>query len=194
VVCWPPPGLENTSMILFSLADVAVRSCIGLIFISGAIIKLRGWLEFQSVLAQYALLPSALVKPASWVIPVVELLVGAALLLTGHVVPAFTASAMLLFYGTAMGINLVRGHSQIDCGCFHGSAGGQRLSWSLVARNAVLAALPLLGVGADEPASMLVTLQGAFAGLVLYLFFSTIDSLWAIRPYWQRGDGEGGRL
>jgi hypothetical protein len=52
---------------------------------------------------------------------------------------ATVAVALLLLFAAAMAINLRRGRSDIDCGCFVGLM-RQRIDWVLVHRNLVLAA------------------------------------------------------
>jgi hypothetical protein len=53
---------------------------------------------------------------------------------------ALALIAMLTLFTGAIAINLARGRTDIDCGCF-GPALRQRLSWWLLLRNAALFAL-----------------------------------------------------
>ncbi len=98
--------------------------------------------RFAAQLQAYALLPDALVTAVARVLPWLELAIAFALLLPIlRNAGALAGSMLLLVYAVAMGINLLRGRRDIDCGC--GDA-PQKLSWWLVARNIVLAALVLL--------------------------------------------------
>jgi hypothetical protein len=56
---------------------------------------------------------------------------------------ALAAVLLLVVFMIAMGINIRRGRTSIDCGCFM-NALRQRIGWGLVARNALLAAAALL--------------------------------------------------
>ncbi len=96
----------------------------------------------------YRLLPTGLARPVAYLIPPVELLIGAALLAaSGWWLPPAGAALLLLLFAAAMGVNLGRGRVEIDCGCFVGLL-RQRLSWTLVARNLLLAAALLAVAGA----------------------------------------------
>jgi len=98
--------------------------------------------RFAAQLQAYGLLPEPMVGPLARALPWLELAIAFALLMPLlRDAGAVAGSVLLLVYAIAMGINLLRGRSDIDCGC--GDA-PQKLSWWLVARNAALAALVLL--------------------------------------------------
>lgn len=89
------------------------------------------------------------------------------------------AVALLLLFAAAMAINLARGRADIDCGCGQ-SFLKQTLSWSLVARNAALAAMLLPSFAVPGPSTMPAILTGVATGLaffLLYLLFNTISAL-----------------
>ena len=168
------------SDILFALG-VMGRVCLGLVFLTAAIEKLRHGSVFEGVVANYRILPGGLVAPVSAALPWVELVLGATLLmLVPSIWPPAAGIALLCIFAWAMSVNLWRGRSHIDCGC-HQAAMRQTLRWSLVARNfglvlllapalpqeASISSLPLIAVGG---------LAGAVAYL-LYLIFNTLASL-----------------
>jgi hypothetical protein len=106
-----------------------------------ALVKLRDPDRLQGVVADYRLLPAALARPASRVLPLVELAVAAGLVLAPARPAAVIASAVLLAaYAAAIAVNLARGRRSIDCGC--GGAPRPIHPW-LVGRNAALAAASL---------------------------------------------------
>ena len=144
-------------------------------------------MPFQGVVANYRLLPDAMVAPAAHLIPPVELLLGATLLLgLAFPGPELGAAALLLLFALAMGINLRRGRRHIDCGCFQ-SALKQTLSWTLVMRNVVLALL--MGVtllSNDAPRDLLALMNGYLAGAVLFIILQPPGILWSISPAWRR--------
>jgi hypothetical protein len=76
-----------------------------------------------------------------------EALLGSAWLLAPYqlLLSGLTA-ALLGLYAAAIAINLLRGRRHIDCGCSFGlsQAAAAELSWWLVLRNGVLAALAFL--------------------------------------------------
>jgi hypothetical protein len=83
---------------------------------------------------------------------------------------AATAAALLLFYAAAIAVNLLRGRSDIDCGC---GSRPQPLSWWLLLRNMLLAS-GVLTLTLDATASrfvwsdLLIALPALFALCVLY--------------------------
>ena len=117
--------------------------------------KVRDIGAFEAILADYRLLPELLMRPAAIATPAVEGALAAAWVVApwqpdGALVAGVGTAALMLGYGLAMTTNLARGRSWIDCGC----GGGEELSWVLVARNVVLAALALGALalaGADAP-------------------------------------------
>lgn len=112
--------------------------------------KLRDPGVFRATLAQYRLLPEALVSPAAVLVVAAELAVAGALLWPGtRAIGALGALALLAGYGVAIGVNLARGRRNVDCGCL-GPGQRQPLSEWLLVRNAVvaLAAVPLLATPA----------------------------------------------
>ncbi|MEF9603853.1 methylamine utilization protein MauE, partial [Paracoccus sp. PXZ] len=78
--------------------------------------------------------------------------VAAGLVMTPLAAPAaITAAGLLLVFAAALAINVLRGRTQIDCGCFRNGL-KQPVSWLLVLRNLVLTGLAL-AVAAGLPAA-----------------------------------------
>lgn len=101
--------------------------------------KLAQGPQFQSTLQAYHLLPAALVAPASLLLAGLEALVPLGLMWPATRPVAMMLAALLLSgYGLAIAVNLLRGREHIDCGCGDET---QTLSWALVVRNGLLAAL-----------------------------------------------------
>jgi len=112
-------------------------------------------------------------------LPPVELIL-AVMLLSGFAQgwTALAAIALLALFAIAMAINLHRGRAMIDCGCGQ-SFLKQTLSWSLIARNAVLAALllPSLGAAAVSMPNLVAGCSAGLAFALLYLIANTISAL-----------------
>jgi uncharacterized membrane protein len=157
--------------------SAALAGCFALILFAAAWHKFAEPLMFQAAVEAYRLLPGALAPVFARLLPVAEVLLGIALLL-----PATRGIALALFallmavYAMAMAINLLRGRSQIDCGC---GAEVHFLSWALVARNAVLALLALVAAGPSVTRELqwldAVTLIGG--ALALYAAYLLFDEL-----------------
>ncbi|AOJ16370.1 MauE/DoxX family redox-associated membrane protein [Burkholderia vietnamiensis] len=112
----------------------------------GAFAKLRRPAAFRQALAGYRLLPEALTAPAAVAIPLAEAVCAAALLFDdtrGWAAPGLIA--LLLAFAAGLTINLVRGRTDIDCGCSGFAAvradAPRGIGWPHVARVLLLVAL-----------------------------------------------------
>ncbi|AWM93286.1 methylamine utilization protein MauE [Pseudomonas sp. 31-12] len=111
---------------------------------SAATHKVRAPARFAKQLADYQLLPDALVRPVARVIPVIELVIAFALLVpASRYWAALAAASLIALYAAAIGINLWRGRRDIDCGCA-GPDQAQPLRPMLLLRNGALVGLALL--------------------------------------------------
>ena len=159
-------------------------SLLSVIFVAAALAKLRTLDMFQGVVEQYHLLPRPLVRPFAYTLPVVELGAALGLLLPVTRVPAAAVLIFLLLaFAAAMVINLARGRSDIDCGCFIG-VHKQRISWPLVVRNLVLAGFGLT-LFAGGTGRSLVALDGftiIVAAASLLLLYEAIGRLFGRAP------------
>jgi hypothetical protein len=166
---------------------VALRTLVALVFLSAAVGKMRHWLALQGVIANYRLVPDALVAPLAYLLPPAE--AGLALwLLSGWAASSAAAGAagLLCVFAVAMAVNLGRGRHDIDCGCFQ-SALRQTLSWTLVWRNLWLAlGLVLVTTVAGEAGGLWSTLYAVLVGAVLFVLVSALSILWSIVPAWRR--------
>jgi Methylamine utilisation protein MauE len=165
---------------------VAIRTLIALVFLSAAVGKLRHFVVFQGVLGNYRLLPQVWVAPAAHILPPLEAAIAAGLL-CGWASPYPQAAAMILLslFALAMGINLLRGRRNIDCGCFQ-SAFRQQLSWILVLRNSVLVLLlQVIIVPVAGSLDAWAVIDGVLVGSVLFVILQSLDILWSIVPAWR---------
>lgn len=123
---------------------IASALAISVLLASAATHKLRAPARFAKQLADYQLLPDAVVRPASRLIPVLELALAFALLVpVSRAWAALGAASLIALYAGAIGINLWRGRRDIDCGCA-GPDQAQPLRPVLLLRNSALVGLALL--------------------------------------------------
>ena len=163
-------------------ALIALRMLLALVFLVAGAGKLGHREELEGVIANYRVLPRPLAGALSYVLGPVEVLIGLALLggAIASPVAELAAAAVLLVFAGAMGINLLRGRSHIDCGCFRGTL-RQTLRRALVVRNVVLAAaaalcavLPVAGASGWQMAN------GVAAGIALFVLLQGMNTLWAV--------------
>jgi hypothetical protein len=123
---------------------IASAIAIAVLLASAATHKVRAPARFAKQLADYQLLPEALVRPVARVIPAVELVIAFALLVpVSRYWAALVAAGLITLYAAAIGINLWRGRRDIDCGCA-GPDQAQPLRPVLLLRNSALVGLALL--------------------------------------------------
>jgi uncharacterized membrane protein len=176
-------------------ALISLRVLLALVFLSAGAGKLRHREVLEGVIANYRVLPRALVPLLSHTLAPVELLIGIALLVPAAATPVAEIAAALLLgvFALAMGINLRRGRSHIDCGCFRGTL-RQTLRWELVLRNLALMGVALVCAGLPLPApGGAQLLNGVLGGVGLFVLLQGMNTLWAIdtgallargRPAW----------
>lgn len=165
---------------LMAIATIAGQVCAGLVFAAAGAQKLYHWSLLRGVIANYRLLPEALVVPASWLLPPAELLLGF-WLLSGRApsLSAVAATTLFVLFAAAMAINLRRGRGHIDCGC-NSTFLRQELRWSLVVRNLVLAALLLPALLSAAPAALPAWFAGACAGAAFFMLYLLLNALAAL--------------
>ena len=166
--------------VLLELVATALQVGIGILFVVAGAGKATRWHEFKGTLDAYRLIPSSLVRPAAAVIVVAELVSGLALV-SGWQAGGFAvlASLMLACFAAGMAINLARGRSFIDCGCFRGAR--QPIEWRLVARNVVLALAAFASsdytMATDDPQRWI---QAAPAGVAVVVLYFALSAVWAL--------------
>lgn len=164
------------------VVELTVRAALALLLLVAAAHKLRDPGTFRATLAEYRLLPDAVVPAAAGMVIGVELAIAAALLVLPA--PGLVATALLLAtYAVAIGVNLARGRRHIDCGC-GGPAARQPISGRLVARNLLLATAALAGLAPVDarPFVWVDALTVVAATAALATLYATLDRMHADAP------------
>jgi peroxiredoxin len=136
-------------------------------------------------------MPSVLAHPLSFVLPVAELIVAAALVPAASArIAAVAAFSLLVIFIVAIGVNLALGRTP-DCNCF-GQLHAAPIGWSTVARNAVLAVVAgfLIWNGENTAVSIVAWLSALstpqrlvvlVAGAALGIGFAAVSLLQMLR-------------
>ncbi|PYY72473.1 hypothetical protein CRX42_01100 [Pseudomonas jessenii] len=160
---------------------IAIRIFIGLMFAHAVIGKVRNRELFIAVLANYRLVPKFAVPMTAWFVLLLE--AGIVLMMPFDVtvqIAGGMAGALLGVFTIAIAVNLARGRSDIDCGCFQGEA-RHHLSVSLVARNLLLSAMCLLLAYAyTENISLMQLFSGLCAGGAMFIIYQVAGQLFAL--------------
>lgn len=131
-------------------------AAVAIVVLLGAAAKLREPAKFGASLAAYRLLPSFVVTPMAYGVPVLEAL-GAIGLLFPATRIASAALLIVLFaaFGSALAINILRGNTDIDCGCAGFAAASRtapkRIGWWHVSRVALLGVAAAAALVAQDP-------------------------------------------
>jgi hypothetical protein len=171
---------------------IALRSAAGLLFLEAGLGKLAHGARFEGVVANYEILPGRLVGVVARGLPAAELALAAALLTApglDALAPwsALAGAALLAVFAAAMGVNLLRGRSAIDCGCGRGGL-RQPLSWGRVGRNLGLAGLLAASAAAGTAASWTAWALGLAAGAGIFVLDYALAHLGAAAPARPAGD------
>lgn len=140
-------------MLTDPVLQYSLLGAFSLLFAFAVMAKWQDKAAFEVQLGAYQLIPSVLILPASRLVMLAEVMAATLLVTKGHVTGTIIALSLLGIYAIAIGINLQRGRSHIDCGCL-GHA-GQGISYSLVLRNLFLMLLLSLTLLPVAPRSLI---------------------------------------
>lgn len=176
------------SLTSLPILDLFLQFLLGLVFAGAAISKIQHTDEFHGVVRNFRLVPEPLDGVIAHVLPWLELAIAASLFtgIATHL-SAAAAGLLLIVFAVAIAINIFRGRTEIDCGCFRQGM-RQRLSWALVARNLVLCAAAFWI--AAQPAwsvpmgalDIVIAALAALAVLLIYLCANELVGLRQLAP------------
>ncbi|HPJ93614.1 MAG TPA: MauE/DoxX family redox-associated membrane protein [Deltaproteobacteria bacterium] len=121
--------------------SLCFRMILGIIFLYAGLIKVLDPQGFALVVYNYHILPGFLINLAALILPLIEVIVGAALIL-GVLVPgaSLIVSSLLIVFLCAIAAALIRG-LDVSCGCFNTSQEADPLTWMYLVRDTVLLAM-----------------------------------------------------
>jgi len=126
------------------------RLILASVFLASTLGKVNQPRQFSASVEAYHLLPGVWVKPFAYALTSTEIAVTFLLFIGWQSQAAALLSGLLLIiFILAVGINLIRGRKDLNCGCF-GSKRNQKISLKLISRNIillVLASCVMLGGG-----------------------------------------------
>jgi hypothetical protein len=132
-----------------ALSVPVVKTAVGTILICAGIPKLWDCKQFRATIRGFGLLPRIMIGPFATCLPILEILVGATLIVSALFdVNSISwagalAAALFFMFGAAIAINLLKGRTDISCGCF-GQRANSQLTWALVYRAGLLMVLSIL--------------------------------------------------
>jgi hypothetical protein len=156
------------------IVSLSAALTLSVIFASAASHKLKHPAWFRRQIREYELVHKGLVAVAGMALPVVELVIALGLLWrVSRPYAAVFGLVLIALYVLAIGINLLKGRKDIDCGC-SGPAMRQPLQPGLLLRNLCLA---VFAVGALLPSiertlpvfDLFVAIAAASVSVLLYI-------------------------
>lgn len=119
----------------------AARLALGALFIAAAYYKIRDPAAFALNIFHYQLAPAAAINAAAILLPWLEAVAGAALIISPRFRhgASWLVLAMLVVFTAAIGISLARG-IDITCGCFSANPEGQRVGLVKLLENGLMIA------------------------------------------------------
>ncbi len=163
---------------LLQLTSAAVGVFVLLVVLRAALHKAMDFTELQGFVADYRLLPDAWVARSAGALMVAEFaLVALVALPAARSLGLIGCGLLFIGYAVAIGINLSRGHTRIECGC---GGAPQMLSVSLLVRNGALLVVALFAAGiVPGPMGLadgLAAIGAGVFGLALYMLFEQLNA------------------
>ena len=158
-------------------------AAVAVILLAGAWQKLADNGVFRATVELYGILPTGLVGAFAVFFPLAEVLAAVALLGWADG-PALGLPLGVLALSTAgVAINVLRGRTDLECGC--GGDSHPRLSWALVARNALLMGAVLLAGAAEGSRALVWVDYLSVAALTLAItgLYTVVNQLLANQPH-----------
>ena len=166
------------------LITIIISICMSLMFGFAAAHKLRAVAVFRATIHEYQLIPQKMAAPVAVLLIASELTAALLVLVPALRVTGLIMMAVLLFiYTVGIGINLLRGRRDIDCGC-SGPTSRHELSGWLVLRNLVLLSLVIMAANPfiQRPMNWLDVVVIGFSVMVASGLYAGMNQLLAQSP------------
>jgi hypothetical protein len=166
-------------MVLDPVLSLTVALLIAFVFARAGMHKVMQYSRHVEIVADYRVAPRWLVPLLAPLVIIVEFAAAVlALWPATRSLGLALAAGLLLVYVFAIGLNLLRGRTSIDCGCAWGSQ-GQRISAWLLLRNILLLGVSLAAIApmAQRSLHVLDWLLTACASLAVIVVYVTGDLL-----------------
>ncbi len=161
------------------------------VFLAAAASKLRHRRRFVAIVLAYQILPRWLARLFARALPWLELALGLCLLLNlAARAAALAGAALFSSFLVAIGVNMLRGRQDLNCGCF---GRGHRIGWSALGRDLLLLGASLLVAYLHRGVAPLWCLLPALKGLRggvppedIAPLVSTVVSVWIMQRLGRR--------
>lgn len=140
--------------------DRGTRFLLGAVFIYAAVGKIADPAGFAQAIANYQILPAAMINPMALFLPWLELVCGLGLITgVGRHGSIVLVALMLAVFTLALAYSAFRG-LDIHCGCFATDGEGSPRLWLDIARDLVLLSLALMVLYRSRESGQVVASRG----------------------------------
>lgn len=156
------------------MTGMLLTSVVGIALLVAGMSKLRDLEAHARVVMGYKILPAPLAARVGRALPFIEIALGGAMIArVGLPYTAWAVAALFVGYASGLAVNLARGRTELDCGCFaFGGHDAPSISWWHVARALAFSAAAVLGLAVPGPTSFAEVATGlAIGGLAVVLAF-----------------------
>jgi hypothetical protein len=154
--------------------SLTLASAVASLFLASVIHKIRDPWRFREAVRGFELVPLSLINVAAGAVFIAEFAV-VMLFIFGATrsYGMLIAAGVVTLYAGAIGVNLIRGRTRIDCGCM-GFSERQPLAKWMVARNLIIAAAALIACLPRSPRELMawdgfVIVCAALSAVGLYM-------------------------
>jgi len=144
------------------------------VLILSGLLKIGNLSSFGKQIASYKIMPAGFATVSGYIIPPIEIGIGTSLLFLPRI--AIGAAFLFMSFALAVGVNLLRGRSQLRCGCF-GPSGKHTISLAHVVGNVGLSLLAVWVAGDNGRPSFL-----AFQIGTSLVFLAVLAQAWHALP------------
>jgi Methylamine utilisation protein MauE len=156
------------------IAGIAATISADVLVIAG-LLKIGNLSSFGKQITSYEIMPSGLARLSGYIIPPIEVGIGISLLFLPKI--AIGAACLFISFALAVGVNLLRGRSQLRCSCF-GPSGKHTISLTHVVGNVGLSLLATwVAVNNGRPSFL------AFQIGTSIVFLAVLAQTWRAMPH-----------
>jgi len=126
---------KKSNLYLFS---IILRILFGSLLIFSAYTKFIDIPQFQKAILEFAIIPDMYSSMASYIIPLIELILGLLIIFNFYIILSLQGAIYLLtLFTSIIVVKLIEGGEEISCGCF-GALSADKIDFYSVLRNIIL--------------------------------------------------------
>lgn len=127
--------MDTSELIQHPYLATICRWFLAVLFLVAGVRKLTDRNRFVQTVSSYQILPDFATRGFAFFVVWLEIVIGTALLLgVGVVLALIVGGILIISFSVAVGVNLARGRTELDCGCF-GAQHKENIGFKTLIRN-----------------------------------------------------------